>query len=90
MCRYAICGVVTAGGLAQGIDFPANVAPFILPGVTLVGINSVMRPIEDRLAAWQCLADILDHEVFDDISIDISLAEVVKVAKDLISSKVQG
>jgi len=83
-------GVVTACGLAQGMDFPASVAPFILRGVTLVGIDSVMRPIEDRLEAWQRLADILDIEVFDDISIDISLAEVIKVAEDLISGKVQG
>ena len=83
-------GVVTACGLAQGMDFPASVAPFILRGVTLVGIDSVMRPIEDRLEAWQRLADILDPQVFDDISIDISLVEVIKVAEDLISGKVQG
>jgi acrylyl-CoA reductase (NADPH) len=83
-------GVVTACGLAQGMDFPASVAPFILRGVTLVGIDSVMRPIEDRVEAWQRLANIIAPEVFEDISTDISLAEVVKVADDLISGKIQG
>lgn len=83
-------GVVAACGLAQGMDFPASVAPFILRGVTLVGIDSVMRPISDRLEAWQRLADILEHEVFDDISTDISLEEAVNVAEDLIAGKVRG
>jgi len=83
-------GVVTACGLAQGMDFPASVAPFILRGVTLVGIDSVMRPIEDRVEAWQRLTDIIAPEIFDDISTDISLAEAVNIADDLISGKVQG
>ena len=83
-------GVVAACGLAQGMDLPATVAPFILRGVTLAGIDSVMRPIEDRLEAWQRLADILDPAVFADISTDIGLSDVVAVAEDLISGKVRG
>ena len=83
-------GVVAACGLAQGMDLPASVAPFILRGVTLAGIDSVMRPLEDRLEAWQRLADILDPEVFEDISTDISLSEVVETAEGLLAGKVRG
>nr|WP_281355025.1 MDR family oxidoreductase [Comamonas jiangduensis] len=56
--RYG--GVVTACGLAAGMDFPSTVAPFILRGVTLVGIDSVMRPKADRIEAWSRLATDLD------------------------------
>lgn len=83
-------GVVAACGLAQGMDLPTTVMPFILRGVTLAGIDSVMRPTEDRLEAWQRLADILDPDVFDDISTEISLEEAVNVATDLIAGKVRG
>jgi acrylyl-CoA reductase (NADPH) len=83
-------GTVAACGLAQGMDFPASVAPFILRGVTLVGIDSVMRPIADRLEAWQRLADILDLSVFEDVSTEISLSDAVNVAKHLLAGKVQG
>ncbi len=83
-------GVVAACGLAQGMDLPASVAPFILRGVTLAGIDSVMRPLEDRLEAWQRLADILNPDVFEDISTDISLNEVVETAEGLLAGKVRG
>ncbi len=83
-------GVVAACGLAQGMDFPASVAPFILRGVTLAGIDSVMRPLEDRIEAWQRLGDILEPSVFEDISADISLSDAVDVATDLIAGKVRG
>ena len=83
-------GVVAACGLAQGMDLPASVASFILRGVTLAGIDSVMRPLEDRVEAWQRLADILEPSIFEDISTDITLAEVASVAKDLIAGKVRG
>jgi acrylyl-CoA reductase (NADPH) len=83
-------GVVAACGLAQGMDLPATVAPFILRGVTLAGIDSVMRPLEDRIEAWQRLADILDPAVFEDISTVISLSDVVETAADLIAGKVRG
>jgi len=83
-------GVVAACGLAQGMDLPASVAPFILRGVTLAGIDSVMRPLEDRIEAWERLASILGEEVFDDISADISLNEVISTAEALIEGKVRG
>ena len=83
-------GVVAACGLAQGMDLPMTVMPFILRGVTLAGIDSVMRPTEDRLEAWQRLADVLDTDVFEDISTEISLEEAVDVASDLIAGKVRG
>lgn len=83
-------GVVAACGLAQGMDLPASVAPFILRGVTLAGIDSVMRPIEDRIEAWERLADILDPEVFEDISTDIGLSEVIATAEELMAGKVRG
>lgn len=83
-------GTVAACGLAQGMDLPASVAPFILRGITLVGVDSVMRPLEDRVEAWQRLADILDPTVFEDISIDISLTQALDVANDLLAGKVRG
>jgi acrylyl-CoA reductase (NADPH) len=83
-------GTVAACGLAQGMDLPASVAPFILRGISLVGIDSVMRPLEDRVEAWQRLADTLDPSVFDDVSADISLTDAVEVASDLIAGKVRG
>lgn len=83
-------GVVASCGLAQGMDLPMTVMPFILRGITLVGIDSVMRPMEDRLEAWQRLADILEPDMFDDIANEIGLEEVISVADDLISGKIRG
>ena len=73
-------GTVAACGLAQGMDFPSTVMPFILRGVTLAGIDSVMRPLEDRLAAWQRLAEVLDINLLNDIATTINLNEVVDAA----------
>ncbi|WP_458527035.1 acrylyl-CoA reductase (NADPH) [Onishia taeanensis] len=86
--RYG--GVVAACGLAQGMDFPSTVAPFILRGVTLAGIDSVMRPREDRLAAWQRLADVLDTGMLDEIAHEIGLEEAIDTAAQLIEGKVRG
>ncbi|MDP5186539.1 MAG: oxidoreductase, partial [Alishewanella sp.] len=61
--RYG--GAVAACGLAQGMDFPSSVAPFILRGVVLYGIDSVMRPLADRIEAWQRLSELLTAEDFD-------------------------
>jgi acrylyl-CoA reductase (NADPH) len=83
-------GTVAACGLAQGMDLPASVAPFILRGVTLAGIDSVMRPIADRIEAWERLADILDPAVFDDISTEIGLSEVISTAEALMEGTVRG
>lgn len=83
-------GVVTACGLAQGMEFPASVAPFILRGISLIGIDSVKRSIDDRLEAWRRLADIIDTQLFDDVCTDIGLSDVIDVANNLISGKVRG
>ncbi len=83
-------GTVAACGLAQGMDLPASVAPFILRGVTLAGIDSVMRPIADRIEAWERLADILDPQVFEDISTEIGLSEVIPTAEALLAGNVRG
>jgi len=83
-------GTVAACGLAQGIDLPASVAPFILRGITLTGIDSVMRPLDDRIEAWQRLATLLEPAVFDDICNEISLDQVIETASDLIEGKVRG
>jgi acrylyl-CoA reductase (NADPH) len=83
-------GTVAACGLAQGMDLQSTVMPFILRGVTLAGVDSVMRPIEDRLEAWQRLADTLDVNLLDDIATTINLSEAVNAASDLISGKVRG
>lgn len=83
-------GAVAACGLAQGMDLPASVAPFILRGITLAGVDSVMRPIADRVEAWQRLADIIDPAVFDDIVQEVSLLEALSVASELMDGKVRG
>jgi len=83
-------GTVAACGLAQGMDFPASVAPFILRGITLKGIDSVMRPIADRVEAWERLATILTVDDFADISTVIGLDQVIQTAGQLLEGKVRG
>ena len=86
--RYG--GAVAACGLAQGMDFPATVAPFILRGVSLLGIDSVMAPRKPRLAAWERLARDLDAGALDSIAREIGLAEAIAVAGDLMDGAVRG
>ena len=86
--RYG--GVVTACGLAGGMDLPASVAPFILRGVTLAGVDSVMCPRPRRLEAWQRLARDLDISKLEAIAHEISLAEAIPTAAALLEGKVRG
>jgi acrylyl-CoA reductase (NADPH) len=86
--RYG--GVVAACGLAQGADFPATVMPFILRGVTLCGIDSVMAPRVKRQAAWDRLARDLDPGKLELIGHEIGLAQVVEKAHELMAGKVRG
>ncbi len=87
--RYG--GVVTACGLAQGMDFPASVAPFILRGVTLRGIDSVMAPRAARERAWATLATELDRATLDRLcSRDIGLDQVISTAGELMAGSVRG
>lgn len=83
-------GVVTACGLAGGMDFPASVAPFILRGVTLIGIDSVMCPRAERLEAWRRLGTDLDVSKLEMISHEISLREAIPTASKLISGEIRG
>lgn len=86
--RYG--GVVTACGLAQGMDMPGTVAPFILRGVSLVGVDSVMAPRADRLSAWQRLSLELDRERLALITNEIPLAATFDAARSLLAGGVRG
>ena len=83
-------GAVAACGLAQGMDFPASVAPFILRGVSLLGINSVTRPRAERIEACDRLARDLDVSQLDAITREIGLGDAIAVAGDLLAGKVRG
>lgn len=83
-------GVVAACGLAQGMDFPATVAPFILRGVTLAGIDSVMCPRPERLQAWQRLATDLDIARLELITREIGLGDAIQTASQLLDGQVRG
>ena len=83
-------GVVATCGLAQGMDFPATVAPFILRGVSLLGINSVTRPYAERMEAWTRLSTSLDMTQLDAITREIGLSEVITAANELLDGKVRG
>ncbi len=86
--RYG--GVVAACGLAQGMDFPSSVAPFILRGVTLAGVDSVMAPTALREAAWQRLARDLDPALLESMTEEIPLSAAIARAADLMDGKVRG
>lgn len=83
-------GAVAACGLAQGMDFPATVAPFILRGITLYGINSVTVPRAKRIAAYEQLRKLVDLKTLDEISHEITLVESIKFAQELMSGNVRG
>jgi acrylyl-CoA reductase (NADPH) len=83
-------GVVAACGLAGGMDFPATVAPFILRGVTLAGIDSVMCPRPQRLEAWSRLARDLDVSKLETMTRVIGLSEAITTAPLLLAGQVRG
>ena len=83
-------GVVTACGLAQGLDLPGSVAPFILRGVTLAGIDSVMAPKALRLKAWSKLGCNIVASKLDAITQEIGLGEAIAAAGDLMAGKIRG
>ncbi len=86
--RYG--GVVAACGLAQGADFPSSVMPFILRGVTLAGIDSVMAPLAKRQQAWNRLAVDLDPSKLEAMVDEVPLARAAEKAADLMAGKVRG
>jgi acrylyl-CoA reductase (NADPH) len=83
-------GAVAACGLAQGMDFPGTVAPFILRGVTLYGINSVTVPKAKRIAAYEQLSALVDLTTLEAISHEISLGEAIEYADALMKGNVRG
>lgn len=86
--RYG--GAVTACGLAQGMDLPASMAPFILRGVSLIGIDSVNAPTALRQAAWTRLARDLDLNKLTALSTVVGLGEAVNTAAKTLTGKVRG
>ncbi|HEY6258161.1 MAG TPA: MDR family oxidoreductase [Xanthobacteraceae bacterium] len=88
MIRYG--GAVAACGLAGGMDLPASVAPFILRGVCLLGIDSVMRPLVDRRIAWQRLEADLDRAKLIEMTSEISLDGVIAAGRRIVDGEVRG
>jgi len=88
MTKYG--GAIAACGLAAGMDLPSSVAPFILRGVCLLGIDSVMCPIEPRKAAWQRLASDLDRTKLSEITTEISLDQVPEWGAKILAGQVRG
>lgn len=88
MTRYG--GAVAACGLAAGMDLPTSVAPFILRGVSLLGIDSVMCPLDKRVAAWKRLETDLDRQKLAAMTTDIPLEAVIQTAPSIIGGGVRG
>lgn len=83
-------GAVAACGLAQGIDLSMTVAPFILRGVTLVGVDSVHETPSRRNEAWRRLATDLDPAILDELITEVGLSDVAQVAADIVAGKIRG
>ena len=88
MTRYG--GAVAACGLAGGMDLPTSVAPFILRGVSLIGIDSVMCPLPHREAAWRRLASDLDRNKIAAMANEIGLDDVIDAGRRIVEGKVRG
>lgn len=86
--RYG--GIAVAYGLAQGLDLPATVLPFILRAVTLTGANSVEAPLPLRQRAWELLGTELDLNALDEMSTTIGLSEVLEIAPRILAGQVRG
>jgi len=83
-------GAAAACGLAQGMDLPATVAPFILRGVSLLGIDSVMAPLAKRLAAWKLLSESLDPARLESMTREVPLAGAFEVARQILDGRMRG
>src|SRR5690606_13478997 len=83
-------GIVAACGLAQGMDLPTTVAPFILRGVTLAGVDSVMAPQVLRRAAWDRIAQVLDRAALARMTREIALSDTIEAAEELLAGRVRG
>ena len=83
-------GTVAACGLAAGMDLPTSVAPFILRGVTLAGVDSVMVPKERRIEAYKRLASDLDMDKLESMVTEVALTDVIETAPKFLEGKVRG
>ena len=83
-------GAVAACGLAESMELPASVAPFILRGITLYGIDSVSASLEKRGQAWGRLAQDLDLELLEELSFEIDFADLPQAAEDILAGKIRG
>jgi acrylyl-CoA reductase (NADPH) len=88
MTRYG--GAIAACGLAQGMDLPTSVAPFILRGVALLGIDSVMAPKALRLEAWKRIGRDLDAAKLASIATTIGFDGIIDAAHDIVEGKIRG
>jgi acrylyl-CoA reductase (NADPH) len=88
MMRYR--GAIAACGLAAGMDLPTSVAPFILRGVALLGIDSVYRPRADREEAWRRLATDLDRSALEQFTTEIGLSDVIEAGRQIVDGRVRG
>lgn len=86
--RYG--GAVAACGLAAGNDLPTTVIPFLLRGVTLYGIDSVMCPAERRTATWQRLAEVLDLDALESMTSEATLADLPALADEILAGRTRG
>lgn len=90
LAQTAWGGTVAAYGLAQGVDLPTTVLPFILRGVTLAGVNSVEAPIALRERAWEALTRELDLDLLDSLTTSIGLSEAIAFAPRLLAGETRG
>jgi acrylyl-CoA reductase (NADPH) len=88
MTKYG--GAIAACGLAAGMDLPTSVAPFILRGVSLLGIDSVMCPLAARKAAWKRLAQDLDRSKLSEITHEIGFEQVMDIAPQILAGQIRG
>ena len=90
LAQLSYGGAVSACGLAQGMDLPSTVMPFILRGVSLLGVDSVMAPMQIRERAWSRLSKDIDFEKLEAMIIDTSLDKIEKLAQDILEGQVRG
>ena len=90
LAQISYGGAVSACGLAQGMDLPSTVMPFILRGVSLLGIDSVMAPMQIRERAWNRLSKDINFEKLEEMIIETSLDQIEKFAQDILKGQVRG
>ena len=90
LAQVSYGGAVSACGLAQGMDLPSTVMPFILRGVSLLGIDSVMAPMQLRERAWKRFSEYINIKKLEEMTIDTSLEQVEVLANDILKGKVRG